>query len=104
MYPSFKISTTALNDLLNNKVISTECLCCDYHLGLYTVEKYDPQHCIAFSWPAFMIEYRPSLNWKERIRVCLIMEQSGGWLCCALVVVLVFFLKKKCGGEKMGCF
>lgn len=53
MYLSIKISTTALNDLLNNKVISAECLCCDYHLGLYVVEKIRPTALYCFCLVGF---------------------------------------------------
>lgn len=58
---------------------------------------FDPQCSIASFWSASVIEYRHSLNWEERIRVYLIMEQSGDGFAM-LVVVPVFFFQK-CGGE-----
>lgn len=68
-------------------------------------KRYDPQRCIAFAWLAFMIEYRPPLNWEERIRVCLIMEQYGDgfavhwwWCLCS------FFQKKKKVGKTQAPF
>lgn len=68
--------------------------------GTYTWrKKYDPQCCIAFSWPAFMIEYRPSLNWEERIRVCLIMEHSGDGFAVHWWWFLCSFLKKVWWGK-----
>lgn len=53
--------------------------------------------CIAFSWPSFMIEYRPSLNWEERIRVCLILEQSGHGFAVHWWWFLCSFLKRVVG-------
>lgn len=104
MYPSLKISTTALNDLLNNKVISTECLCCDYHLGLYTVEEIWPTALYCFLLASFYDWIHTFFKLGGENRGMFNYGAIWGWLCCALVVVLVFFLKRKCGGEKMGCF
>lgn len=63
-------------------------------------KRYDPQCCIAFSWSASVIEYRPSLNWEERIGVCLIMEQSGdGFAVCWWWFLCSFFKKRMSWGR-----
>jgi len=67
-------------------------------------KRYDPQRCMAFSSLAFMIEYRPSLNWEERIGVCLIMEQSGDGFAVHWWWFLCSFFGKKRAREERGCF
>lgn len=91
MYPSPKISTTALNDLLNNKIISPESLLW-LSSGTAFYEEDTTQRCVAFFWTSFAIKCELSLNWQGRICVCLIMEQCGvcfsmhwWWLLCSIL-------------------
>lgn len=102
MYPSIKISTTVLNDLLNNQVISTECLCWDYHLGLYVVEKIWPTALYCFLLVGFYDWIQTSELGGENQGVFNYGAIWGfavrwWWFLCS-------FFKKNCGGEETGCF
>lgn len=63
---------------------------------------FDPQCSTASFWSASVIEYRPSLNWEETIRVYLIMEQSGDGFAMHWWWFLCSFFKNVV--RKMGCF
>lgn len=98
MYPSCKISTTALNDLLKNKVISTECLCCDYHLGLYSVEMIWSTVLYCFLLVSFCDWIQTFFKLGGENQGVFNYGAIWGWLCYVLVVVPLFF-PQKCGGE-----
>lgn len=93
-----------MNDLLNNKVIFTECLCCDYHLGLYVVEKIGLTALYCFLLVCFYDWIQTFFKLGGENQGVFYYGAIWGSLCCALVVVPVFFKKKNELGKRWGYF